>query len=264
MTTDNRLKAALRILLSNARSGLLKRGKSTGGESQSGGELARIVSEFGSDKWGSHWYAPHYQHHFEPLRRKKITLLEIGIGGDEDPLAGGGSLRAWKSYFSRASIVGIDIHDKKAHEAPRIRTYKGSQADAGFLKRVVEQIGAPDVIIDDGSHINEHVITSFEVLFPLLRDGGIYVIEDMQTSYWPTYGGGGKGSAKAPGLTLMEFFKDMCDGLNHAEFLNPGYEPSYYDRHVVSMHFYHNLLFIYKGSNNEGSNSSVKDGVLQI
>ena len=64
-------------------------------------------------------------------------------------------------------------------------------------------------------------------------------------------GSSDKGNASQ---TMMTFFKSLTDGLNHAEFIQPGYVPSDYDRHIVSMHFYHNLLFIYKGLNDEGSN----------
>lgn len=223
------------------------------------GDLAAYVEAHGSDKWGAHWYAQHYETHFAPHRSRPINLLEIGVGGDADPSGGGGSLRAWQDYFPRGRIVGLDIHDKTAHNGPRIRTFQGNQADPEFLKRVVAETARPDIVIDDGSHLNEHVITSFQVLFPLLSDNGIYAVEDTQTSYWPKYGGG-RNLAGRP-TTIMEFFKGLCDGLNHEEFLEPGYRASYYDEHIVSMHFYHNLLFVYKGTNDEGSNC-VQNGVL--
>ena len=111
--------------------------------------------------------------------------------------------------------------------------------------------GAPDIIVDDGSHLNEHVIETFEVLFPLLKDGGIYVVEDTQTSYWPDYGGSSDDLKNAN--TLMNFFKTLVDGLNHAEFIKPGFDPHYYDKNIVSMHFYHNLIFVCKGRNDEPS-----------
>lgn len=226
------------------------------------GYLARLAVRYGSDKWGSHWYAQHYQAHFAPFRWKRLTLLEIGIGGDRDEQAGGGSLRAWKSFFPRARVVGIDLYSKSAHRERRIQTYQGDQSDAEFLRSVVAQEGAPDIVIDDGSHINDHVIKSFETLFPLLKDGGIYAIEDTQTSYWPKYGGKLRTSPNSSRPTLLEFFKQLTDGLNHAEFLEPGYAASYYDRHIVAMHFYHNLVFIHKGLNDEGSNC-VRDGELR-
>jgi hypothetical protein len=124
------------------------------------------------------------------------------------------------------------------------------------LKRIAEEIGAIDIIIDDGSHYNEHVITTFKVLFPFLSPEGIYVVEDTQTSYWPDVPGeawGGSSDLTAS-HTSMNFFKSMIDGLNYEEFTISDYEPTYVDIHVVAMHFYHNLVFIYKGANNEGSN----------
>jgi len=54
--------------------------------------------------------------------------------------------------------------------------------------------------------------------------------------------------------TSLCLLKNLTDGLNHEEFIRPGYQPSYYDLHIVGMHFYHNLVFIQKGENNEGSN----------
>jgi hypothetical protein len=215
-------------------------------------DLTALATLHGTDKWGSHWYAQHYQRHFQPLRRKPINLLEIGVGGYDDPQAGGESLRMWKQFFPRAQIYGIDIHDKSPHEEDRITIFQGSQCDGDFLRQVVQRIGRVDIIIDDGSHINEHVIASFEALFPLLADDGIYAIEDIQTSYWPGDYGGSEDLCFPS--TSMNRLKRLIDGLNYEEFVDPQYRPSYFDRHVVSTHFYHNLAFIYKGLNVEGTN----------
>ena len=86
-------------------------------------------------------------------------------------------------------IYAIDIEDKRYHEDRRIKIFQGSQNDSAFLEKIALKIGQIHVIIDDGSHINEHAITSFRTLFPYLADGGIYVIEDINTSYYPDYGG---------------------------------------------------------------------------
>ena len=158
----------------------------------------------------------------------------------------------WKAYFPNSTIYSIDIHDKSAIQEDRIRVFQGSQNDAAFLKHVAEQIGRIDIIIDDGSHINEHVLTSFRTLFPLLDIAGIYVIEDTQTAYWPEYGGSST-DMNHPG-SMLAFFKSLTDGLNYAEFLRPDLQPDYFQRHVVSMSFYHNMVFIQKGHNDEPSN----------
>jgi hypothetical protein len=215
-------------------------------------DLPRLAMIYGTDKWGEHWYAAHYARHFRHLRRKKITLLEIGIGGYGDSQGGGASLRMWRRYFPNALIVGLDYFDKAAHAEERIRIYRGDQSDERILRQIVAEVGRPDVIIDDGSHINRHVIKSFEVLFPLLADEGIYVVEDTQTAYWPKEGGSSDDLLQAP--TSMCLLKSLVDGLNHEEFIKPGYVSSYYDEHITAIHFYHNLVFIQKGRNQEGSN----------
>lgn len=57
------------------------------------GSLEMLARLHGSDKWGSHWYIPHYSRHFGPRRWRRMNVLEIGVGGYEDPLRGGRSLR---------------------------------------------------------------------------------------------------------------------------------------------------------------------------
>jgi demethylmacrocin O-methyltransferase len=218
--------------------------------------LPKLALLFHTDKEGLHSYAKHYQHHFKSQRRKKLNILEIGVGGYENPKDGGQSLRMWKAYFPNSNIFGIDIYDKTLHDERRIKTFKGSQVDEGFLRDVVSAMGTVDIIIDDGSHYSNHVITAFKILFPMLNHNGIYVVEDLQTSYWDNVIGecwGGSSDLKAS-HTSMNFFKPLVDGLNYEEFTLDGYSPTYFDQHIISMHFYHNILFIYKGLNNEGSN----------
>jgi cephalosporin hydroxylase len=224
-------------------------------------DLSRLAQLYGTDKFGSHFYTTHYQRHLGHLKNKPVTLLEIGIGGWTDGIGyadgtrGGSSLRMWKAFFPRGRIYGLDIQDKSFHDEPRIKTFQGSQDDENFLRKVVGEIGAPDIVIDDGSHYTHHVIKSFEVLFPLLKTGGIYAVEDLQASYWHSTADedwNGSEDLAAP-HTSMNFFKKLVDGLNYEEFRH-AHEPTYYDRNIVAMHFYHNLLFIEKGLNNEGSN----------
>jgi len=165
-------------------------------------------------------------------------------------------VRMWKAYFRKATILGIDLHDKSFHDEPRIKTFQGNQVDRDFLRKVMTEAGPIDIIIDDGSHLNEHVIQSFKILFPLLAANGIYVVEDLQTSYWDRLDGsnwGGSSDLSAP-HTSMNFFKSLADGLNYEEFTQRDEPPSYFDQHVISVHFYHNMVFVYKGLNNEGSN----------
>lgn len=214
-------------------------------------DLVALATAHQTDKWGRHWYARHYETHFAPRRLEPLTLLEIGVGGYEDPVRGGESLRMWKAYFPHARIFGIDVFDKGAVEEERIRVFRGSQDDPAFLDRVVAETGPLDVVIDDGSHRSAHVVAAFEALFPRLREGGIYAVEDTQTSYWPPYGGSLDRDASH---TAMNLFKRLADGLNHAEWIRPGYTPTFLDLNVASVHFYHNMVFVYRGRNDEESN----------
>ena len=89
----------------------------------------------------------------------------------------------------RSRIIGLDIHEKRADLGRRVRVVQADQNDPADLRRILVAHGVPNIVIDDGSHVGAHVRTSFDTIFPLLRRGSIYVIEDMHTSYWPDYGG---------------------------------------------------------------------------
>ncbi|GAB3486273.1 class I SAM-dependent methyltransferase [Amycolatopsis cihanbeyliensis] len=215
-------------------------------------DLAGLSLRSGSDKWGLHYYTPHYERHFRPLRDRPLTILELGIGGYDDPAAGGGSLRMWKRFFPRALIYGVDVFDKAPLAEQRIVTVRGDQSDPAFLESLVTDIGPVDIIIDDGSHYCPDVTTALRTLFPHLVSGGLYVIEDLQTSYWPAYGGSSE-RLNEP-TTTMGLLKQLLDGLNHEEYEPAGHhEPTEFDRTLTGAHFYHNLAFLEKGRNAEGS-----------
>jgi tetratricopeptide (TPR) repeat protein len=122
--------------------------------------------------YGQGWgYLDHYQQVFEPLRRETFNLLEIGAKG-------GASLRLWKNYFENATVVGIDIDERcRSLADERIVIEIGNQADADFTRAVGERY-LPKIIIDDGSHQAEHIVSSFEKLYHYLAPGGYYIIED--------------------------------------------------------------------------------------
>jgi demethylmacrocin O-methyltransferase len=218
------------------------------------GDLSALAMAMGTDKEGAHYYTKHYSFHFAALRHRRLKILEIGV-------ASGASMRTWRAYFPASMIYGIDILDKRFHDSHRIKTFKGSQADPEFLVNVIKEIGTPDIIIDDGSHINEHVLVSFKTLFPLLASTGIYVIEDLQTSYWSLGDDGGSGtnwggSMNPSAPTSMNFLKSLVDGINYEEFPpSKSYHSTYFDKHIVGLHFYHSLAFIHKGNNSEGSSA---------
>lgn len=119
-----------------------------------------------------------YEQYLEPIRQGPIKILEIGVKN-------GASLRTWKAYFPKADVFGIDIDPRCAGlTEPRISIEIGSQDDEAFLDRCFGPSNKFDVIIDDGSHVNEMTLSTFRRLFPSrLNPGGLYIIEDLRCSY---------------------------------------------------------------------------------
>ena len=142
-----------------------------------------------------------YDFHFRDLREMSVRLLEIGVQN-------GGSLHMWKEYFPNAvEIIGIDVDERcKKFESGNVRVYIGDQEDIAFLDSIP---GLFDVIIDDGGHTMTQQQTSFHRMFPKLKDGGIYVIEDLHTSYWKEFGG-----KRGRAGTTIEWLKGLLDDLH--------------------------------------------------
>jgi mycinamicin biosynthesis methyltransferase MycE-like protein len=204
---------------------------------------------YGTGKWGSiASFAPHYESHFRRFRLEPVKILEIGIGGYDFQSLGGDSLYLWQRFFPRGLIYGMDMFDKPNVRGPRIRTIKGDQSDPEFLDQLGREFGPFDVIIDDGSHINDHVRTGFESLFPHVRPGGYFVIEDFETSYWPEFGG-----ELPPGSqrTSAGLIKDMIDQIHFREVADIDDGEARKASHPSDIHVYHNLVFLGKGMNHE-------------
>ena len=145
------------------------------------GELDRLAIEADTDKSSlKHDYMRFYEYVFAPYRDRSFTLLEIGVGL---PSRRAPSLRTWKAFFPRAQIVGADIRAvSKDFEEERIAIEIGDASRPRFLKRLANRWN-PSIIIDDASHFWSHQIIGFTTLFPMLPPGGIYVVEDVHTSF---------------------------------------------------------------------------------
>jgi demethylmacrocin O-methyltransferase len=205
-------------------------------------DLTSLAKIYQTDKWGHHFYTPVYEQWFAAKRYQCVRLLEIGVGGYARPHYGGDSLRMWKRYFSKGRITGIDIYDKKALEEARIQIFQGDQTEVAFLQQVSQDAGPFDIIIDDGSHIQSHIIASFETLFPLMSSGGIYVIEDTQTSYWPKFEGSTSDMHRVP--SAMNYFINRVHQVNQSEWLPEERPVDLPDDEIASIAFYHNLIFV--------------------
>lgn len=179
-------------------------------------------------------YLPIYERYFAPRRGSAVRMLEIGVSH-------GGSLELWRRYFGpTATIFGIDIDPACARRFdPPNQVRIGSQDNPAFLESVVREMGGLDIVLDDGSHVGRHQIASFRTLFPLLAEGGLYLIEDLHASYWAEAGGG----VRRPG-TAIEYVKTMIDDLHgwyHFKALGTPAKDE-----IGFVHFYDSMVVIEK------------------
>lgn len=221
-------------------------------------ELDDLADRYGSDKGPLfHRYTLIYDSYFSRFKDKPIKLLEIGFWQ-------GASARMWQDYFPHAQELHfMDINDKCWEHlqglTSKCKLHKANQHDKAELLEVAAQSGGEfDIIIDDGCHFMGAQILSFQTLFPFLKSGGVYVVEDLHTSYWKDFGSEGSTSnPKAGAASAIRFFQNLIDDLNYGcarcgsadktkwpEEVNRSL--NYHQEHIESIHFYPSLCIIIK------------------
>jgi hypothetical protein len=168
---------------------------------------------------------------------RAISFLEIGVYK-------GGSLRMWRDFFaSDARLTFVDIDPAcKALQVPGTDIRIGDQADRTFLAGLARDRGPFDMVVDDGGHQMHQQIISFQALWPHLNYGGLYIVEDTHTSYWPGFGGG----HRAPG-SFIEFAKDLIDRM-HSWYTedDAGFPLHPLAAEIVSIQFFDSMVVIEK------------------
>lgn len=147
-------------------------------------ELCRLAAKYGTDK--TH-YTPFYSLLLDGIRQNTHQVLEIGIGTPQamrhiDGYKPGASLRMWEEYFPYAYIYGMDKDSSVLFSTQRIQTFKADQYQPETYSDMLQRIGPFDLIVDDGSHNAEHQLLTSQTLLPLLRTGGLYIIEDVNVA----------------------------------------------------------------------------------
>ena len=135
--------------------------------------LDEIGRTYGTDKSTlDHGYCDTYERLFEQHRDEPVNLLELGVYK-------GASLLMWAEYFTHRDthIFGVDLNECHIDD-PRVSTIQADQAAKPPIKYSL------DIVIDDASHISSKTIASFQVWFPQLKPGGLYIVEDLATSYY--------------------------------------------------------------------------------
>lgn len=192
-----------------------------------------------SDKWVN--YFDIYDECFRSYVDKKPNVLEIGVQN-------GGNLQILNKYLKNATLFGVDIDPKVRNLTlgSNINVYNFNITDELAINQYFKKTEF-DIIIDDGSHICSDIIQTFKLLFSKLKPGGIFLIEDLHTSYWQSHGGSYLGADSA-----IEFFKKFADLLNFYHIKDPHFEEnlSLDDRYVFewlrSIYFYDSVVVIHK------------------
>lgn len=183
-------------------------------------------------KW-EHYFEIYHQH-LSAFRNNSPVVLEFGVSH-------GGSLQMWKHYFGKGSqIYGVDINPGcKEVEEEGISVLIGSQDDQNFLKSLTMLVPKPDIIIDDGGHTMNQQKSTFQILFPHLQNGGVYICEDTNTSYKVQYGGGYLRRG-----TFIEYIKSKIDDLHgfHLRKQNGRGKASFLTTNLKAMHVYDNIV----------------------
>jgi hypothetical protein len=196
-------------------------------------------------KWTHYFDA--YDREFAPYRhgfpqsdgsRRPLRFLEIGV-------AHGGSLQLWRRYLGPdAAIWGVDLNPEcAAIDDPDVEVRIGSQADRRFLLGVVSEMGGVDIVLDDGSHRPADQRKSFDVLFPLVSDGGLYAVEDLHASYSQRFGGGYRRSG-----TFIEAAKDIIDDMHSWYHQEPAELLRDAESGASQLSVYSGIVFIHKAA----------------
>ena len=177
-----------------------------------------------------------YERYFNQFRNKKITIVEIGVYQ-------GGSLQMWRKYFgNEATIWGIDIDPRcKQLEEENTHILIGSQEDRSFLRSIIDKIGPIDILIDDGGHTQDQQIVTFEEMYKYIKIGGIYLCEDVHTSYMNAYGGGNKRNG-----TFIEYTKSLIDQLNAHYSEQTSFIVDDFTRTTNTIHYYDSIVLFEK------------------
>ena len=198
-------------------------------------------------------YIELYDQYLKKFKNKKINFLEIGFTKD--------SLMLYKAFLPKANIIGLDLAFRNKDKYKKADLFYGHQNDYEILNKIIKKYKKFDVIIDDGSHVNSHIIKTFNYLFKYLKNEGLYFVEDLQTSYISRWGYGGDPINHDNKNTTMNFIRSLADRMHYQEFDNPFYKSHKFDGQIGYVHIHRNIAIIQKKKNFYKSNMSHKNSV---
>lgn len=194
-----------------------------------------------TDKVTHHKYHNIYPRYIEQYYDTDGGILEVG-------LAGQCSLRTWLDVFPNMHVYVFE-KDCTDSSTDRYSIIQCDQSSAESLQKAVKKCKHPIYFInDDGSHHPEHQLLTFNALFPTLEVGGVYIIEDIETSYWTrgqNYGYDFPFGIGHPD-SIVEVFKKVADSVNY-EFSRFDDSTVQHVHEIQSITFAKNCIVIVKG-----------------
>ena len=210
-------------------------------------------------KW--HHYFEIYDKHFSRFQGHNPNILEIGVWN-------GGGLEMWNDYFDgKCQIYGVDIMPS-ALEIPKklglnnVKIDLGDQENRNFWKEYLKDKPKFDIVIDDGGHTMGQQIVTYEEIYDYVKDDGVYVCEDLHTSYWTDWGG-----SLGNRNTFIEYTKNFIDFMHFDHIIHDNRasnikfietsEAEKFRRNTKSIHYYDSIIVLEKG-NNPAPKTSIK------
>lgn len=207
--------------------------------------LDKIAKKYKTDKSSDmHNYTRVYDKIIGPIRNDVKVFLEIGV-------ASGRSLKTWRDYLPNSRIIGVDINPNcQKYKGDRIDIITGNQAKESTFNSIPNDV---DIILDDGSHYPSHQITTFGFLYPKLKDGGLYIIEDLHGQFLDNLKDGHDifkflfdrvYDVNFNGKSKDQYF--LGDKVNQYNHMDGMYDLSYYEKTIHSISFYRSVCVIEK------------------
>ncbi|KHN79175.1 hypothetical protein Tcan_14069 [Toxocara canis] len=224
--------------------------------------LLTLERKFNLDKSISpiNYFAP-YAQFLCALKNEEVSVLEIGIDASSSKQKDGGNLYKWAQFFPRAaSIVGMGVSKDAFNMPANMKMIHANRTNSKLIKKVCEDYGPFDVVVDEVSHINRDTVTAFSLIWNCMKFESIYILEDKQSSQWRRTS---SSVGSETNRTAINFFRSLIDEQNFAEIQKYGvpFESSSYAKELAGIYFHPDLIVIEKGNNMYPSSMQIVDDI---
>jgi hypothetical protein len=194
--------------------------------------VKKIIDSYNSSEYSSIKYDTYfnvYQHLLIPFIDKDVTIVEVGVFN-------GGSLFMWRDFLgSKARIIGIDLNPSAEYlNKFGFEIFIGDQSSPEFWQTFFASVGFVDLIIDDGGHSNLQQIVTLTSCLPYINNGGLFVCEDVHTSYFKEFGN------PSP-FSFVNYSKRLIDDINTRAFALKT-KPNEFTSSIFSIEYFESIV----------------------